>query len=169
MLRQRLFYVLTILMTLLNMEVKAQTQMYSYKYPRPAVTADCIVMTRTGKVLLIQRKFPPFKDLWAFPGGFLNMDETTEDCSKRELQEETGLQVKSVTLVGVYSKVDRDPRSRVITTAYITLLDDVAEVKGDDDAANALWFSIDDLPPLAFDHAEIMHDALILYRRLLSE
>ena len=64
---------------------------YTYKYPRPAVTADCIVITREAepKVLLIQRRNPPFKGAWAFPGGFMDMDETTEQCAVRELEEET--------------------------------------------------------------------------------
>ena len=96
----------------------------------------------------------------------MNMDETTDECAKRELLEETGLTVDSLKLVGVYSKVDRDPRSRVITTAYITIIDDVKDVKGSDDAANAQWFSVEALPPLAFDHDEIMKDALEIYRQM---
>ena len=82
---------------------------YTYKYPRPAVTADCIVITREAepKVLLIQRGNPPFTGAWAFPGGFLNMDETTEQCAIRELEEETRLRVSDVHQIGAYSKVDR--------------------------------------------------------------
>lgn len=135
---------------------------YTYKYPRPAVTADCIVMTNEAqpKVLLIQRGAAPFKGAWAFPGGFMNMDETTEQCAIRELEEETGLKVATVHQVGAYSKVDRDPRGRTITVAYLAIVDKPVAVIGQDDAAKAEWFSIDELPPLAFDHEEIMQDAI---------
>jgi 8-oxo-dGTP diphosphatase len=138
---------------------------YTYKYPRPAVTADCIVVTKEAepKVLLIQRGNPPFKGAWAFPGGFMNMDETTEECAIRELEEETGLKVTTVFQIGTYSKIDRDPRGRTITVAYLAIVDSPLDVKGQDDAANAAWFSITDLPHLAFDHYDIMHDAVILY------
>ena len=133
---------------------------YTYKYPRPSVTADCIVITKEDvpRVLLIQRGNEPFKGCWAFPGGFLNMDETTEQCAIRELEEETGLIVDEVQQIGAYSKVDRDPRGRTITVAYLTFIDQAAIVKGQDDAVNAQWFPINDLPPLAFDHADIMED-----------
>ena len=92
---------------------------YTYKYPRPAVTADYIVITREAepKVLLIQRGNPPFKGAWAFPGGFMDMDETTKQCAIRELEEETGLRVSNVHQIGGYSKVNRDPRGRTITVA----------------------------------------------------
>ena len=94
---------------------------YTYKYPRPAVTADCIVITKEAepKVLLIQRGNEPFKGKWAFPGGFMNMDETTEQCAIRELEEETGLRLSEIQQIGAYSKVDRDPRGRTITVAYL--------------------------------------------------
>ena len=134
---------------------------YSYDYPRPAVTADCVVMTREAepKVLLIQRGNEPFKGCWAFPGGFMNMDETTEQCAVRELEEETGLKVTEIKQIGAYSKVDRDPRGRTVTVAYLAIIDKPEAVKGLDDAAKAQWFPISDLPKLAFDHEEIMVDA----------
>ena len=139
---------------------------YTYKYPRPAVTADCIVITKEAepKVLLIQRGDQPFKGGWAFPGGFLNMDETTEQCAIRELKEETGLEVDKVKEIGTYSKVDRDPRGRTITVAYLAMVDAPLEVMGQDDAAKAQWFPIDALPELAFDHDEIMRDAMAAFR-----
>ena len=138
---------------------------YTYKYPRPAVTADCVVITREAepKVLLIQRGFAPYKGCWAFPGGFMNMDETTEQCAIRELEEETGLKVSTVYQIGTYSKVNRDPRGRTITVAYIAIIDSPLEVQGRDDAAKAEWFHISDLPELAFDHEEIMSDAINFY------
>ena len=141
---------------------KHQKMAYTYDYPRPAVTADCIVMTRDDdpKVLLIERGHEPFKGCWAFPGGFMNMDETTEQCAIRELEEETGLKVTEIKQIGAYSKVDRDPRGRTITVAYLALVDALLPVKGNDDAAKARWFPIKNLPKLAFDHEEIMIDAI---------
>ena len=138
---------------------------YTYKYPRPAVTADCVVITREAepKVLLVQRGFAPYKGCWAFPGGFMNMDETAEQCAIRELEEETGLKVSTVYQIGTYSKVGRDPRGRTITVAYIAIIDSPLEVQGRDDAAKAEWFPISDLPELAFDHEEIMSDAINFY------
>ena len=134
---------------------------YTYKYPRPAVTADCVVITKEAnpKVLLIQRGNEPFKGAWAFPGGFMNMDETTEQCAIRELEEETGLVVTELHQIGAYSKVDRDPRGRTVTVAYLAIVDAPIAVTGQDDAAKAQWFPIDALPPLAFDHEDIMQDA----------
>ena len=87
------------------------------------------------------------------------MDETAEQCALRELKEETGLDLHSAEQIGAYSDVDRDPRGRVITIAFYALTT-VSEVKGSDDAAKAQWFSLNDLPPLAFDHKLIMHDAI---------
>lgn len=138
---------------------------YTYKYPRPAVTADCVVITNEPqpKVLLIQRGDDPFKGAWALPGGFMNMDETTEDCAIRELEEETGLKVATVFQIGAFSKVDRDPRGRSITVAYLAIIDSPKEVKGQDDAAKAEWFPINNLPQLAFDHNDIMKDAVEAY------
>lgn len=135
---------------------------YTYKYPRPAVTADCVVITKEAepKVLLIQRGADPYKGCWAFPGGFMNMDETTEQCAIRELEEETGLKVSTVRQIGAYSKVDRDPRGRTITVTYLAIIDKPAQVTGQDDAAKAEWFPLSALPELAFDHADIMADAI---------
>ena len=87
---------------------------YTYKYPRPALTADIVVIAKgsTPEVLLIQRGDDPYKGQWAFPGGFMEMDETTEQCAIRELKEETGLELSEIHQIGAYSKVDRDPRGR---------------------------------------------------------
>ena len=141
---------------------------YTYKYPRPAVTADCIVITREGdaKVLLIQRGDEPYKGCWAFPGGFMNMDETTEQCAKRELEEETGLKVYDIHQIGTFSKVDRDPRGRTINVAYLAIIDKPMSVVGQDDAEKAEWWSLSSLPQLAFDHDEIMSKAIALYNRM---
>lgn len=141
---------------------------YTYKYPRPAVTADCIVITEDtdAKVLLIQRGDEPYKECWAFPGGFMNMDENTEQCALRELEEETGLKVAELHQIGAYSRVDRDPRGRTVTVAYLSVIDKPLPVHGQDDAAKAEWWSLTSLPQLAFDHAEIMKDAIALYKKL---
>ena len=136
--------------------------MYTYKYPHPAVTADCLVFAHTEnglELLLIQRRNEPCKGKWAFPGGFMNIDETTADAARRELEEETGLVVEDLHRVVVYDAVDRDPRERVITVAYYTILDKPAEVSGLDDAAQAKWFLLTELPDLAFDHKEILQAA----------
>ncbi len=141
---------------------------YTYEYPRPAVTADCVVITKENepKVLLIQRGNEPFKGQWAFPGGFMNMDETTEQCAVRELEEETGLKVCNIQQIGAYSKVDRDPRGRTVTVAYLAIIDKPETVKGLDDAAKAQWFPLSALPKLAFDHEEILKDAKKLFSSL---
>lgn len=143
---------------------------YTYEYPRPAVTADCVVITKetVPKVLLVERGNEPYKGCWALPGGFMEMDETTEQCAIRELLEETGLLVQKVWQIGAYSKVDRDPRGRNVCVAYLAILDSPADVTGQDDAAKAQWFPIDALPPLAFDHEDIMRDAKVLYLQCLK-
>lgn len=135
---------------------------YEYKYPRPAVTADAVVITKKEpqKVLLIERGGEPFKGCWAFPGGFMNMDETLEECGIRELKEETGLVVTEVKPIGSYSRVDRDPRGRTITIAYLIVVDEELPVKGQDDAKQARWWSLNELPELAFDHSKILNDTL---------
>ena len=143
---------------------------YTYKYPRPAVTADSVVITKEAepKVLLIERGADPYKGCWAFPGGFLNMDETTEQCAVRELEEETGMKILGLQQIGAYSKVDRDPRGRTITVAYLAVVDSPCEVIGLDDAAKAQWFPLDALPKLAFDHDEIMRDAINVYGNIMN-
>ena len=143
---------------------------YEYKYPRPAVTADCIVITKEADpaVLLIERGDNPFKGGWAFPGGFMNMDETTEQCAIRELEEETGLRVSNVQQIGAYSKIDRDPRGRTITVAYLAIVDKPIDVSGQDDAAKADWWPLFNLPHLAFDHYDIMQDAIRKYKEIVK-
>ena len=137
---------------------------YTYKYPRPAVTADSIVITKETepKVLLIERGDEPFKGGWAFPGGFMNLDETTEQCAIRELEEETGLRVSNIQQIGAYSKIDRDPRGRTVTVAYLAIVDEPIFVTGQ-------WWPLSDLPHLAFDHYDIMQDAIRIYKMRLSQ
>ena len=135
---------------------------YCYKYPRPSVTADCVIFGFDGveiKVLLIQRGIEPFKGKWAFPGGFMKLDETAEECAKRELEEETGLKNVSVEQFYTFSEVNRDPRERIITVAHYALVK-LSEVRGGDDAASAKWFALNEVPCLAFDHDRILRMAL---------
>ena len=135
---------------------------YIYKYPHPAVTTDCVVFGFDGvrlNVLLIQRGNEPYKGSWAFPGGFLNIDEDAPDGARRELLEETGLSVTNVEQLGAFATPGRDPRERVISIAYFTLMR-TNDVKGGDDAAMAKWFPINKMPELAFDHQQIFEQAL---------
>lgn len=121
--------------------------MYQYKYPHPAVTTDCVVFGFDGKqlhILLIERGIEPFKGLWALPGGFMNMDETVEQCALRELKEETGVENIYMEQFHVFSDVLRDPRERVVTVAFLALVrkSDFRLIAGDD-AARASWFEVD--------------------------
>ncbi|MCQ2147287.1 MAG: NUDIX hydrolase [Bacteroidales bacterium] len=141
------------------MEVKPGK--YTYDYPRASITSDCVIFGYDGgklKILLIQRGIDPFKGMWAFPGGFLRMDETVEECARRELLEETGLATAYMEQFHTFSTVNRDPRGRVVTIAFFALVK-ISEVKGGDDAAKAAWFDLDALPELAFDHAQILEVA----------
>lgn len=136
---------------------------YTYRYPHPAVTTDCVIFgydARDGlSVLLVQRGIEPFKGRWAFPGGFMNIDEDARTGARRELLEETGLETAYIEQLGCFTEVDRDPRERVITIAYFALVKK-SGVRGGDDAADAKWHPIGDIPPLAFDHERILRVAL---------
>ena len=133
---------------------------HSYKFARPALTVDCVVFGLDDedlKVLLIERDLPPFEGHWALPGGFVRVDESLDDAALRELGEETGL--KKVFLEQLYTvgDLDRDPRERVVTVTYYALVRlSSHKVKAATDARQALWFAIDDVPKLAFDHQKIM-------------
>lgn len=140
---------------------------YQYKYEHPAVTTDCVIFTYEDwklKVLLVKRGGEPYKGEWALPGGFLRGDETAREGALRELREETALEATAIGELGVFSKPDRDPRERVITIAFYALVKP-SKVQGGDDADEAAWFPIDDLPQLAFDHADIIHSALERLKR----
>jgi 8-oxo-dGTP diphosphatase len=147
---------------------------FCYKYPHPAVTTDNIIFGFDGKelqLLLVERGQEPYKGYWAFPGGFLNIDENAEEGAARELEEETGVKDVYLEQLQAFCDVNRDPRERVITIAFIALVrqKDYQLVAGDD-AAKARWFPIDSLPYLAFDHDEILRTALKRLReRILLE
>lgn len=136
---------------------------YQYKYPHPAITTDSVVFGFDGRVLhilLIERGIEPCKGMWALPGGFMKIDETAEESAIRELEEETGVSQVYLEQFHTFSSVDRDPRERVVTIAFFALVrkSDYRLIAGDD-AARANWFELDELPPLAFDHNEIIRVA----------
>lgn len=136
---------------------------YTYSYPRPALTVDMIVTRKAGdnlEVLLIQRLNAPYKDSWAFPGGFVDMDETLEQAANRELAEETGLINVDLKQTKAYSAVNRDPRGRTVSVVFTGKVTAEVYIKAGDDAKNADWFNIDQLPNLAFDHNEIIQEML---------
>ena len=135
---------------------------YCYKYPHPAVTTDSVIFGFDGtklKVLLIERGQEPHKARWAFPGGFVRMDESCEEGALRELQEETNMSCSYMEQFRTYSNPNRDPRERIITVAYLALVK-TQEVQAGDDASKAQWFDINEVPQLAFDHDVILRDAL---------
>ena len=143
---------------------------YCYDYPRPALTTDCIIFGFDGStlnVLLIERKNEPFKGYWAFPGGFINMDEDAETCAKRELYEETGLKDMYIEQLYTFSETDRDPRGRVISVTYYALVrSNMYRPVAGDDAKSTQWFPLHELPALAFDHEKIFK---IAYTRLKNK
>ncbi len=138
---------------------------YIYDWPRPMVTVDAAVFTHCGgktRVLLIKRGNEPFKGKWAVPGGFVNMDEELEDAVVRELAEETGLTGVSLEQMRTYGTLGRDPRGRMITIVFMGIAkEDQTTIKAGDDAAEAKWFDIEELPEdLAFDHNEVLRFAV---------
>jgi 8-oxo-dGTP diphosphatase len=130
-----------------------------------AITVDAVIIADINnqlKVLLIKRKNEPFKELWALPGGFLEEDEELEAGAKRELKEETGLEVASMEQIKTFGTLGRDPRGRTLSIAFLARIREEQEVNGADDAAEAKWFNLNELPKLAFDHLEILNSAKTL-------
>ena len=142
---------------------------YVYNWPRPMVTVDAVVFDVSGdrpKLLLIKRGNEPFKGKWAFPGGFVDMNEELEDAAARELAEETGLTSVKLTQLHTFGKCGRDPRGRNITVAFIGITSN-NKIKSGDDAAEAQWFDIDNLPEMAFDHNDVAAVAIARLNQLL--
>ncbi len=132
-----------------------------------AVTTDAVIFCgKSGeeKILLVRRKKDPFKDQWAIPGGFLEDDEPLEIGARRELEEETGLKVEKLHQVRAFGDPGRDPRGRTISIAFWGKIPSEENVEGRDDAAEAKWIAISELPALAFDHDEIIKTAIEHYR-----
>lgn len=153
--------------------MEMQEKKYCYEYPRPAVTADCIVFGIDNEmlyVLLIERGNDPFKGKWAIPGGFLDEDETIEACATRELKEETGLEDITLGQFYTFSEPGRDPRGRTVSVAFIAIVNkNDHKIKAGDDAANIRWFPVDDLPELAFDHNKVLKKALVEMENILEK
>jgi 8-oxo-dGTP diphosphatase len=144
--------------------------MYTYNHPRPSLTVDVVLFTITGEqllVLLIKRANQPFQGSWALPGGFINIEEDLGSAAKRELEEETGIRVGYLEQLHTYGHPLRDPRGRVVSVVYFAIISYV-KPRGDNDAADAKWFPISCLPELAFDHTEIIADALGQLRNKLE-
>ncbi|MDJ0741425.1 MAG: NUDIX domain-containing protein [Gammaproteobacteria bacterium] len=151
--------------------MRAPNETFSYPYPHPAVTTDVVVFTiRDGRlsILLVERANPPFAGNWALPGGFLDIGEDLDACAARELEEETGISGLYLEQLYTFGATHRDPRERVISVTYYALvpLDALATPRAASDAAAVGWHAFDALPPLAFDHAEIVQMA---HRRLVAK
>ncbi len=141
-------------------------------YDRPSVTVDVVIFSLVGddlQVLLVKRKYAPFANMWAIPGGFVRMEESLEEAATRELAEETGVTDVYMEQLYTFGRPNRDPRTRVITIAYFALVPhDAIRHRPGDDAAETAWFSMFDLPELAFDHHEILEYALTRLRYKLE-
>jgi 8-oxo-dGTP diphosphatase len=138
---------------------KSRAKKYTYEYPRPAVTVDLVVVTRDAdpQVLLIRRKHEPFAGKWAIPGGFVNMDESLDNAARRELREETCIEVQEIEQLHTFGAPGRDPRGRVISVVYLALVEaSQVQPRAADDAAEVAWYPLRKPPPLAFDHKEIL-------------
>ena len=146
---------------------------HTYEFPRAALTVDAVVFALDEselKVLLIRRGLEPFKGQWALPGGFLKENESLRDAVERELKEETHLQCTYLEQLGAWGDPGRDPREHVVTIAWYALVRLSDEpIQGDSDAEEAAWHSLEDLPSLAFDHADILESAYHRLRRRLRE
>lgn len=137
---------------------------FTYRFPRAALTVDCVVFGFDDgalKILLIRRGIEPFRNQWALPGGFVRPNETLDDAALRELQEETGLRNVYLEQLYTFGAIDRDPRERIISVAYFALVRRADHLPAaSTDAAEAAWFGAGAVPPLAFDHAEILGIAM---------
>jgi 8-oxo-dGTP diphosphatase len=138
---------------------------FTYKYPHPAVTVDIVVYTLKKddlKVLLIKRAMDPYRGAWALPGGFVDLHESLEEAARRELEEETSLSGVQMEQLYTFGHPDRDPRERVITVAYCAgVPSETPDLCAGSDAAELNWFSLENLPELAFDHSEILRMARV--------
>ncbi len=137
---------------------------YTYNYPRPSITIDIALfckMNNNWSILLIKRGQEPFKNSWALPGGFVDIDEELMDAAKRELKEETNLSINNLYQFKTYGTLERDPRGRTISIVHWgIILEANSKARGGDDAKEAKWFLLEKLPNLAFDHENIIEDAI---------
>jgi 8-oxo-dGTP diphosphatase len=146
---------------------------YSYEYPRPAVTADAVIFKVADydrlNVLLIKRQNDPYKDQWALPGGFIDQNETLEQCVEREVKEETGISGIKFYQLEAFSQPERDPRHRTITIAFWGFCKDESDMAAGSDATTAKWFEINEVPDLAFDHEKILKKALVRALAIMAQ
>ncbi|MDN3688276.1 NUDIX domain-containing protein [Cyclobacterium jeungdonense] len=134
--------------------------MYHYDYPRPALTTDAVVHDVKGnRVLLIKRKNPPFEGKWALPGGFVEKYELPEHACRRELKEETDLDLPVGKMLGVFAEKGRDPRGWMVSVAFLFTIEHPLATQAGSDSSGAAWFSLSELPELAFDHRKILQEA----------
>lgn len=150
----------------------SQKGRYIYDWPRAMVTTDALIFAdvEKPKVLLILRGNDPYKGRWAFPGGFIEMDEELIDSAARELKEETGLTGVKLKQMHTFGTVGRDPRGRMITVTFLGIVrEDQMDVAAGDDAAEAKWFDIDQLPEMAFDHAEVAKMAIEEFNKMKDQ
>lgn len=148
-----------------NLTTPVEAMSYTYTFPRPNLSVDCVVFGLDEqdllKVLLIQRKLPPFEGKWALPGGFVHVDESLEFAALRELREETGIEKVYLEQLYTFGEVGRDPRDRVVSVAYYALVNlSEHRIQATTDASDAAWFAVTNLPHLAFDHDKILATAL---------
>ena len=127
-----------------------------------AVDVIVVALEEDPKVLLIKRANDPFKGSYALPGGLVDDDEEIEDAAIRELNEETGLEVTTLMSMQAYGDIDRDPRGRIVSIPHLAVIPSALDLEAGDDAAKAEWVSIDKVPELAFDHNEMLHEAMHL-------
>lgn len=165
------YNILIIYISLMTIDSCDADGRYCYRYPRAALTADCVVFGFDGdrlKILLVERACEPFAGMWALPGGFMRMDETIEQCAARELREEANVSDVYLEQFRVFSSTARDPRGRVVTVAFLALVRPSGfNIVGGDDASAAMWFDDNMLPPLAFDHREIIAGARLHLKQML--
>ena len=127
-------------------------------YKSPRLTVDGAIL-KDKKILLIKRKNEPYKGKWALPGGFVEYGEKVEDTAVREVYEETGLKTKIRDIIGIYSDPNRDPRGHIVTIVYLLDIQG-GKLKGSDDASDAKFFDLKNLPDLSFDHDIIIKDVI---------
>lgn len=141
-----------------------QQKGYIYDHPRPAITTDCVIFGFDEgelKILLIERAIEPFKGRWALPGGFIQMEESADECAQRILKKEACLDDIFMEQLYTFTQVGRDPRFRVISIAYFALVKlSHYNAKAGEDAKNLQWFTLSEIPELAFDHNQIVSEAI---------
>ncbi len=147
---------------------------FTYDYPRPCVTVDAVLATAGPggelQVLLIERGHDPFAGSWALPGGFIDLHEDLEAAARRELREETGVEVGPMAQLGAYGTPHRDPRGHTVGVAFLAVCgpDEVQPAAGDD-AADCRWFPAETPPTLAFDHDAMVRDARRAFAQLAAD